>query len=353
MHGPLIEKSSYIEEDFAVPATVEEVASLLTDNTQYDDIDDLLITIGKQHDRALLHSFVSKTFKVPQKLLINAEKNRTLLVPNSVLDAVYDRRQKARDAAEAAASSQNTAILDSTDQTVSTDISDKPWPKPSAVVESTGRTTASIANGTIEYADPEHLCEHCLPVYGDEIVGTRLEGDRMDATPKVHRLGCPLAQRAINRALAENRRPDAEFFNFSLGQRVDSVSLRWKVSTRYQEPRTASIPVKIQWSEFAGDDELGHSYPCEIVVHAEDRKLLLADCSELVSELSEIVKTGSQTTNEHATLVFLIRIHSLSELQKVMNSLQQVRSVMAVERRVSGHLLDSWLPLICAMEFFH
>ena len=96
MHGPLIKKSSYIEEDFSVPTTVEELAALLPGKTQYDDINDLLVKIGKQHDRTLIHSFVSKLFKVPQKLMINAEKNKTSLIPKSVLDAVYDRRKNTR-----------------------------------------------------------------------------------------------------------------------------------------------------------------------------------------------------------------------------------------------------------------
>lgn len=346
MHGPLIEKSSYIDGDFIVPTTVEELAPLLPGNTQYDDIDDLLITIGKQPDRALLHTFVSKMFKVPQKLLVNAEKNRASLVPNSVLDAVYDRRRIAKDAAEAAASAQSATFSYSAEQEgqVATPAADKAWPTPMAATsasvssQSIERTTPSLVNGTVEYADPEHLCQYCLPVYGDEIVGTRSERDSKETTPRVHRLGCPIAQRALNRALSENQRPTGggvdPLNSSSSTPRVDNVSLRWKVNSRYQGPTTSEVPVKLQWAEFAGDDVLTHTFPCEIIVHAQDRKLLLADCSELVSELSEIMKTGSQTTNEHATLVFLIRIHCLDDLQKVMNSLQQVRSVMAVERRV-------------------
>jgi (p)ppGpp synthase/HD superfamily hydrolase len=67
----------------------------------------------------------------------------------------------------------------------------------------------------------------------------------------------------------------------------------------------------------------------------QDRKLLLADCSEIVSEHSSICKTGSVTTNEHAILQFLIKVNSLQHLQQVMDRLGQVRSVMSVERRVS------------------
>ena len=97
----------------------------------------------------------------------------------------------------------------------------------------------------------------------------------------------------------------------------------------------AEVPVKLQWAEFRDFGWQQCTFPCEIVVHAADRKLLLADCSEVVSELSEILKTGSQTSNEHATLVFLINVRGIADLQKLMDSLRQIRSVMAVERRVS------------------
>jgi hypothetical protein len=244
----------------------------------------------------------------------------------------------ADDAAAAAASAQSSTSDHPFDRKVEPNESARGsgWPELSSGASvSVNRLLSTGVNGTTEYADPEHLCTKCLPVYGDEIVGTRPEGGPQDVTPKVHRLGCPLAQRAINRALAENKRPAADIFNYDFGQRVDSETLRRNGGGRFQEQLVPEVPVKLEWSEFPGSEDHRYDFPCEIVVHAEDRKLLLADCSEIVSELSEIIKTGSQTTNEHATLVFLVKIQSLDDLQKVMNSLRQVRSVMAVERRVS------------------
>jgi (p)ppGpp synthase/HD superfamily hydrolase len=274
----------------------------------------------------MLHSFASKLFKVPQRLLIEAETNRKLLVPKSVLDAVYDSRKRAKISAAVAASALSFAEQDGGDSS---------WPKPSRPPLKLEKVVKSVLNGAVEYADPEYLCGTCLPVYGDEIVGTKPEGVD-DATPKVHRIGCPHAQRAINRALAENRRPAADIFNFGVGQRVDSVSLRRSVKNGIpKEPTKVEIPVKLRWADLQGPGEQSYSFPCEVVVHAEDRKLLLADCSEVVSELSEILKTGSQTTNETATLVFLIQVYGLADLQKLMDSLRQIPSVMAVERRVS------------------
>ena len=347
MHGPLIEKSSYIEEDFSIPTTVEELATLLPGNSQFDDIDDLLVKLGKQHDRALLHSFVSKLFKVPQKLLINAEKNRSSLIPKSVLDAVYDRRKKAKDAAAAAASAQSSVTLKPAIDTKIQTPTSSDWPNPKHTNTLLPLEKTMTINGddeSIDYADPEHLCTECLPVYGDDIVGTRPENDTIEATPKVHRLCCPIAQRAINRELSRSKRSAADFSSTQdiCHQQVDSVSLRRGRNGQFQDPPITEVPVKLQWSEFPGaadEHEREHFFPCEIVLHCEDRKLLLADCSETVSDLSEIIKTGSLTTNEHATLVFLVKIRCLDDLQKVMNSLQQIPSVMSVERRVSKNIM--------------
>ena len=72
------------------------------------------------------------------------------------------------------------------------------------------------------------------------------------------------------------------------------------------------------------------------MVEAFDRKFLLADCSEIVSEISEIVKTGSLATEKHATLEFLVKVHSLEQLQKVMDNIRSIQSVMSVERKVSS-----------------
>mmetsp|Transcript_12324 Transcript_12324/g.29259 ORF Transcript_12324/g.29259 Transcript_12324/m.29259 type:complete len:1100 (-) Transcript_12324:1413-4712(-) len=338
MHGPLIEKSSYIEEDFSIPTTVEDLATLLPGNSQFDDIDDLLVKLGKQHNRALLHSFVSKLFKVPQKLLIKAEENRESLIPKSVLDAVYERRKKAKDAAAAVASAQSN-ILNQRAIVPGFEVSDSVLPKPQNKLES---NISVQGENSIEYADPEHLCTECLPVYGDEIVGTVPVDDKSEATPKVHRVCCAMAQKAINLELAESQRNGAEISpnDPNYQKQIDSVNLREGINGRFLDTDIVEKPVKLQWPSYQGaTDEHDPFFPCEIVVHCQDRKLLLADCSEIVSELSEIIKTGSLTTNEHATLVFLVKIRCLDDLQKVMNSLRQVPSVMAVERRFGSKLL--------------
>eukprot|EP00980_Cylindrotheca_fusiformis_P018793 scaffold6265_cov193-Cylindrotheca_fusiformis.AAC.13 len=319
IHGDLIRKSSYIDEDFSIPSTIEEVAALLPGNTQYENIDELLITIGKQHGREMLQSFVSKLFKVPLRILADAERNSSS-ISTSVLAAIHENRQLAEDAGSAASGSHP--------QEDDSDDSKSPsWPKSVIAALPLEKVVQKVIKGDVEYADPEHVCTTCLPIYGDDIVGTRPENN-YDATTIIHRVGCPHAQRAINTALAENKIPAKDNFTFGLSHRVDSVSLRSQTS---KEP--PGVPVKVKWSEFPGPGEKELSFPCEVVVHAEDRKLLLADCSEVVSELSEIAKTGSQTTKEHATLVFLINVRCLADLQELMDSLRKIRSVMAVERR--------------------
>jgi hypothetical protein len=325
IHGDLIMKSSYFEETFSIPSTVDEVVAWLPGNTQYDSIEDLLITVGKQDDRDMLQSFVSKLFEVPLRILVEADKDRSP-ISTSVLEAINESRQQAEDAASAASGkrSYNGSFSPS-------------WPKLSTAPLPLEKVVQRVIKGDVEYADHEHVCTTCLPIYGDDIVGTRPENN-YDATTTVHRVGCPYAQRAINTALAENKTPAKDNYNFGTGQRVDSVSLRGRNGS---SEAPTEVPVKVEWSEFPGPGEKEFSFPCEVVVHAEDRKLLLADCSEVVSELSEIVKTGSQTTKEHATLVFLINVRCLEDLQKLMDSLGQIRSVMAVERRVSIFALPS------------
>jgi (p)ppGpp synthase/HD superfamily hydrolase len=203
-----------------------------------------------------------------------------------------------------------------------------------------------------EYADSEHMCEECLPIVGDEIVGTR-PPDK-DSVTTVHRVGCPHAQRVINQAVATRKikslqtlinRTDVDGLSVKHGKGVDSVSLRERRVHKWGKRAesaakyvtgTQPVPVRLMWSDL--DEETG-TFTSEVVVVAKDRKLLLADCSEIVSETVEIMKTGSQTTNEHATLIFLVSVTSLSELQALMDRLGKVRNVLSVERRFGSELV--------------
>jgi RelA/SpoT family (p)ppGpp synthetase len=329
MHGPLIESHSYFEDDCGVPTTLGEVAKFLPGKTQYTDLDEMLISIGKHHDRVMLHRIISQLFGVQKKLLVAAEESN----PSSVSAAVYERRRSAKDAAQAA-------------------VSDEPI-RPALSLVSSPYSVEKMLTGIdtpLEYADPEHLCDECLPVHGDEVVGTRPQDSDLITT--VHRMGCPRVQRAINRAVSEQRlRSLAASIEQDITSiphpRVDSVALRqYKINagarrtnnsaaSKYIYP-TTDVPVRLQWSDL---DENQTLFLTEVVIHAQDRKLLLADCSEVVSETVEILKTGSASTQEHATLVFLVRVSCLDNLQQLMDRLNLVRSVMSVERRFGSQLL--------------
>ena len=303
MHGPLIEKSSFLENAFSAPATIQELKSFLPGKTRYSDVNEMLLEIGKNHDRAFLHQTISKLFLVPQSLLVDEEKNRrSSLIPSSVSAAVHESIQDAKHAAIAAADDDN----EDGNELISNGVTQ----------ESLGLSGVSVpkSNGAsikaAKYAANEYLCEQCLPILGDDIVAIR-PFDNPEAA-KVHRVACPHAQRAIQDAEAARRTP-------TLVRGADSKSIEEVVA--------------LDWSDFSSP-ELSE-YLAEVVVVCQDRKLLLADCSEIVSEHSSICKTGSVTTNEHAILQFLIKVNSLQHLQQVMDRLGQVRSVMSVERRVS------------------
>jgi len=331
MHGQLIEKSSYLYHEFTIPTNIDEFRTFLPGKGRYDDIDELLTDIGKRHDRSFLHNAMAKIFHVPQSVLATAESNRKSGIPNSVVAAVHVIRQEALDAAAVIKGTE-----DSEDVSVTENVRENVTSKADVDAGQKRFSLNRDDNSSVEYADPEHICPDCLPVHGDEIVGTRpVNGD---STAVVHRVGCPRAQRALNAASAKARIPKGVLN--PMQARIDSITLRLMKGNRFSNratPPQEELPVKLLWSEYTDVDRI--HFTCEVAVVASDRKLLLADCSEIVSENCEIMKTGSLTSQEHATLVFLVRVHSLSHLQRLMDELGQVRSVMSVERRFGSELL--------------
>jgi RelA/SpoT family (p)ppGpp synthetase len=327
MHGELILKSSYLYHEFTIPTSIAELSAFLPGNGRYDNMDELLTDVGKRHDRNFLHNAMAKIFHVPQSVLADAETNRNIGVPQHVAAAVNVIRQEAMDAADVIRATEEDAEPPPVEKVKGSTVTAK-----ADTYAGTTRFSARGDSSVVEYADPEHVCLDCLPVHGDEIVGTRpLRGD---STTIVHRVGCSHAQRAINTAAAKARTP-LDALN-PMQHQIDSITLRLMKGNRFSKraaPPKEELPVKLEWSEFTDAERI--FFTCEVAVVAEDRKLLLADCSEIVSENCEIIKTGSLTSQEHATLVFLVRVHSLDHLQRLMDELGQVRAVMSVERRVS------------------
>lgn len=159
-------------------------------------------------------------------------------------------------------------------------------------------------------------------------------------------MGCPHAQRAINNAWADQRHAsiaDPMWQSgpsiLSPGPKVDSVFLRQYTNSCKSIPKGGKreLPVKLEWM-YSGEENRD-LFLAEVVVVAHDRKLLLADCSEIVSETVEILKTGSASNEEHATLVFLVQVKNVDNLQELIRKLKQIRSVVSVERRFGSELL--------------
>jgi len=236
----------------------------------------------------------------------------------------------------------------------------------------------------IEIADPEYLCPHCLPILGDEIIGTRIarnnnnnnlydgiQGDYF-ATTTVHRCGCPVVpphRTRINTGKTANnvdgvrstssrlnlrqygglsgvgfgstgtRNGDDEGTMNQGGANSSSRSLppgaRMSVSKATTGSTSTFEGVPLRWDDSYISSPL---FLAEVTIVASDRKLLLADCSEVVSSMSEIVKTGSLSNEEHAILEFLVKVESLDHLQRVMNSLMGIPDVMSVERKFGSSL---------------
>ena len=272
-----------------VPCDVEELAAFLPGKSHYTDPEELLFHVGKHHNPNFLRAKVSKIFLVPLKVLEACDESRFVNITRSVYEAQMD----------------DVAILEEMDD----DEED---------------LSGLLNGGEYQLADVDSICEHCLPVRGDTIVGTRPSGS--DGAATVHRYECPLAQRAVNSAKSDN----------------------------LEEANGATLmPVQLVWSdeEVWEEDSNLESYLAEIKVMANDRKLLLADCSVIASKNSEILKTGSSSSREHCILEFLVRVSDLDELQLLMDKLREVPSVMSVERRVSD-LVDRLTRIVFANPYF-
>merc|ERR1712071_565256 len=192
------------------------------------------------------------------------------------------------------------------------------------------------------------------PMIGDEIVGTRLltdSRDSQDIPATVHRSACPHALRAINkrRAMISNNIPinnehesmkdmkktnNKDYNPCGNSIRKARTQLR-RFSNNGNAEYDDEVPVKVQWPDSSDMIGVDHAFLIEVVVTSYDRKLLLADCGEIVSEIADIVKTASTTINNISTFEYLVKVKCTDHLQKLMDALSEVNSVMSVERRVS------------------
>ena len=278
-HSDEIRDSSYLEYEFEIPKNTKELSYFLPGRSHYNDVDELMYAVGKHNNnnlRTFLRTKVSKIFLVPLKVL--------------------------------EASDEGGRFQNITQQMYASQVNSNTIKLPDIIDESSMDSLPE--DGPVEYADAECACRHCLPILGDTIVGTK--GHHADAPTIVHRLQCPYAQQAMNGAKS--------------GVNGDEV---------------IGDPVKLIWPEAESwEDGNSETFLTEIVIMANDRKLLLADCSVVASKNSEILKTGSSSSAEHCTLEFLVRVSDLQELQALMDKLGEVHSVMSVERRFGSELLE-------------
>ncbi len=277
-HRNEILESSYIERPFEIPTNADELQAFLPGSSRYDDAKDLLNDIGHSKSGDFLRQKVSKIFMVPASALQECDESRFANITRTVYASQLDSM------------SFNGANGGGSDTDSSTAVS-----------------YADVLNGgQAEFADSESVCYHCLPVRGDAILGTR----HRDGSTIVHRRECSWAQEALNHA----RFPSND--------------------------NSVGKPVQLVWPEDTWEETTSESFLTEVIVMAVDRKLLLADCSVIASKNSEILKTGSSSSNEHCILEFLVRVKDLDELQNLMDKLREINSVMTVERRFGSELLD-------------
>jgi len=390
MYREVIQESSFLEEPFDVPTSAEEIAQFLPGNTNYQNIDDLLIDIGKCHDRNFMRTAIAKIFLVPQKVLCSAEDDRHQALSNQMLDVVNAKRQIAMDASIALGEENHKMFEDDFEA----ELNDKPngfstvkyeydingsgslqtMPQGTNGETNTFSQEGNMSiNGSTEIADPEHICSQCLPIFGDDIVGTRPHGlDANDFVATVHRRSCGIVLKAKNESMAkqgeENNSNKLEKFSSNNTKPKESgsekaTSLKSRLIRHFSGLNQSSINnssrakkqfsgnegkkenpkaldlVELAWDRsYEAGEKNSYLYLTELSLICNDRKQLLADCSEVVSDKSEIVKTGSITTKEHAILNFLVKVESLGHLQKLMNSLREIPSVMSVERKFGSDL---------------
>jgi (p)ppGpp synthase/HD superfamily hydrolase len=370
MFADVIQESSFLEESFSIPTTLEELDQFLPGNSNYQDLDDLLIDIGSSSDNNVMRTAIAKIFLVPQKTLASAESNSKQSLPRQLLDIVNAKRQSALDVSSALEEEEvnfetidDVGKVDDTSSTLENVVVNG-----SGLLASSPSSTATefqrisingdnliVNSGNVDIADPEHVCPSCLPIFGDEIIGTRPHGvDNDDFVTTVHRGSCGIAMKAKNESRSRygskqtydkssnggtwkrNRWGIKSSWTSRLKKRLGGLKLKQQSLGENDESNDfQSLDlVDLVWDESYA---MGQKflYLAEISLICEDRKLLLADCSEIVSDMSEIVKTGSLSTKEHAILNFLVKVESLNHLQQLMNRLRDIRSVMSVERNVS------------------
>jgi len=192
-------------------------------------------------------------------------------------------------------------------------------------------------------ADPHHICAGCLPVPGDDIVGTRPNNNEDDSPVVTHRRECIHAQRSLE---ASSRRS----MNISLDMPVSNTTVlpssvlneRFERFSSQQGSAFAFAPaeaVAVTWSEtLKVNNDIGE-YKCELRVFAAApcRSHLLQDSLAAVFEHARVLQSRQDMSNsEHCRLDFRVLVKGVDHMQRIMDALQLVPGVMSVERAWGG-----------------
>ncbi|MCM0582265.1 bifunctional (p)ppGpp synthetase/guanosine-3',5'-bis(diphosphate) 3'-pyrophosphohydrolase [Weissella diestrammenae] len=129
----------------------------------------------------------------------------------------------------------------------------------------------------------------CTPVPGDNVVGYITKGRGVS----VHRVGCP------NLAAADE-----------LGQRL----------------------VDVAWEEPQGNSK--REYDADLIITGENRSKFLNDIIRMVGNQTKMVSSinGRVDSNNHAVVSMTVGVKNLEQLQRVMDSVKNVKDVDGVKR---------------------
>ncbi len=124
----------------------------------------------------------------------------------------------------------------------------------------------------------------CQPIPGDEILGVITRGRGVT----VHRLGC----------------------------------------SNLNDPQFEERKIAVTWD--AGPDQI---FLVKLLVTARDRKNLLAEIGQVISGEGTNIRSGEfGSEHEHAQATFLVEVHNLNNLQRVLKAIAKIPSVQKVER---------------------
>lgn len=151
---------------------------------------------------------------------------------------------------------------------------------------------AKLANDIVLLSDGSSammkLASCCTPIPGDNIVGYITKG----AGIKVHRKDCP--------NIVKN-------------------------SSRY---------IDVMWNP---DIPKESKYPCDITISCYDRNNLLVDIMNTISSMGASVSKMSASTNNQLKITKMnltIQVHNLEQLNKILQNINQVKSVFDVSRQI-------------------